>query len=93
MPHNFAAYQSAGEMVQAEILERPSKGTGDMLWQASITMPCGLTNHAGSARVVSIKGPPRKARSQAEADAEQLTLASVDGPKAVRSVANQMHHI
>lgn len=90
MPHNTPA-DSTGEVHQAEVLERPALSSGEPIWQAEIQVPQGGINHAGRTRVFTIRGPPRKSYEAAEQDAEKLTNASVQGPKAVRTLANQMH--
>jgi len=90
MPHNTAE-QHSGEVNKAEVLERPAVTSGDPVWQAEIVVPQGGDNHGGRARVFTIRGPPRKTKDAAARDAEQLTNASPEGPKAVRSLANTLH--
>jgi len=89
MPHN--SDEGTGEVHQAEVLERPALSSGEPIWQAEIQVPQGGINHSGRTRVFTIRGPPRKAEEAAQRDADQLTKASVHGPKAVRTLANQMH--
>lgn len=76
-----------------EVLERNAVQSGDLIWQAEIVVPQGAaTNHQGRPRVLTIRGPPRKTREGAEGDAKKLTECSAEGPKAVRTLANQMHN-
>lgn len=89
MPHNAPA--EGGEEITAEVLERPALTSGEPIWQAEIQMPQGGINYAGRSRVFTIRGPPRKSEDHAQRDADQLTRASVHGPKTVRGLANQMH--
>jgi hypothetical protein len=88
MPHNT---ESTGETIEAEVIERPAVNSGEPIWQAQICMPQGGTNHSGRTRVFNIRGPPRKTAEHAERDAKQLTQISPEGPKAVRTLANQLH--
>lgn len=90
MPHNAPA-EGVGEMHHAEVLERPALSSGEPIWQAEIQVPQGGTNHVGRTRVFTIRAPPRKSEEAASRDGEQLTNASIHGPKAVRTLANQMH--
>jgi len=90
MPHNVAT-DGTGQKIEAEVLERPALSSGEPIWQAEIQVPQGGINHAGRTRVFTIRGPPRKSEEAAQRDADQLTKASIDGPKAVRSLANNMH--
>jgi len=41
-------------------------------------------------RTMCIRGPSRVSQEQAERDAKILNQSAPDGPKAVRTVANQM---
>lgn len=88
MPHNTA---NTGEVFEAEVVERPAVNSGEPIWQAQIVMPQGSQNHAGRTRVFNIRGPPRKTQEQAGRDAKELTNVSPEGPKAVRTLANQLH--
>jgi len=90
MPHN-AENEATGETSKAEVIERPAVQSGEPVWQAEIQVSQGGQNHAGRARVFTIRGPPRKSQEAAERDADQLTAASPSGPKAVRTLANSMH--
>lgn len=92
MPHNATLPPSSvGEVYTAEVIERPAMRNGEPIYQAQIVMPQPGTNHTGNQRVFNIRGPPRKAREQAECDANKLTDISTSGPKAVRALANQLH--
>lgn len=91
MPHNEGTDQVAGEVEEAKVVERPSLNSGEPIWQAEIDIHQGGVNHAGHRRSFTVRGPPRKAQEQAQEDGKQLTAAAADGPKAVRSLANQLH--
>mmetsp|Transcript_38541 Transcript_38541/g.68031 ORF Transcript_38541/g.68031 Transcript_38541/m.68031 type:complete len:94 (+) Transcript_38541:520-801(+) len=91
MPHNSDHQDAPGEASVAEVVERPAVSSGETIWQAQIVATQGGMNHSGRTRVFTIRGPPRKTRDAAERDAEQLTAASPEGPKAVRNLANTMH--
>lgn len=91
MPHNAAEAEQGGDVFEAEVVERLAVGGKDTVWQAQITMPQGGNSHSGRQRVFTMRGPPRKSRDQAEHDASQLTNASTQGAKAVRTLANTMH--
>merc|ERR1711879_826634 len=92
MPHNSSAgCDGNGEVIEAKVLERPALSNGDPIWQAEITVPQGAINHSGQARYFNIRGPPRKSQTQAEEDAEQFTSTSINGPRALRTLANQLH--
>lgn len=88
MPHNETG---ACELAAAEVVERPSITSGELLWQAQLPIQQGGTNHAGNQRMFTIRGPPRKSQELAEEDARRLTTEATKGPKAVRTLANQMH--
>lgn len=79
------------ESVKCEVLERPALRGGEPVWQAQIQVPQGATDHLGRSRIFTIRGPPRKSSEVAAQDAEQLGKVSVDGAKAVRTLANSMH--
>merc|ERR1712113_1336574 len=79
------------ESVKCEVLERPALRGGEPIWQAQIQVPQGATDHSGRSRIFTIRGPPRKSSEAATQDADQLEKASVDGAKAVRTLANSMH--
>lgn len=91
MPHNVAPAAKTGEADQAQVVERQSLSSGEPLWQAEIAISQGGVNHAGQLRTFTIRGPPRKAQEQADEDAKKLTEAVAEGPKAVRTLANQLH--
>lgn len=71
----------------AEIFERVVNGK--CCWQAEIMQARGATLLAGD-RVYAVRAPQRRSREEAEADGEKLTVASVDGSKAVRLAANEL---
>merc|ERR1711862_956188 len=94
MPHNNASAPSSSlddrTLNVGEVLEREAVQSKEPIWQAEIVVPQGSsTNHQGRPRVFTNRGPPRKSRDSAEADAKKLTEAAGDGPKAVRTLANQ----
>jgi len=92
MPHNERAPDSAtGEKYEAEVIERPAISSGEPVWQAQICLPQPGASYSGRQRVFNVRGPPRKTQEQAERDAKHLTEVSVEGPKAVRSAANNLH--
>jgi len=67
--------------------------SGEPTWKAEIYVPQGgaqLMNHSGRLRTMCIRGPSRVSQEQAERDAKVLEEAAPEGPKAVRTVANQM---
>jgi len=70
--------------------------SGEPTFQAEIYVPQtagGATqalNHSGRIRTMCIRGPSRTSPEQAERDAKVLNDAARDGPKAVRTIANQM---
>jgi len=90
MPHN-ATDDQGGEVEEAKVVERPSLNSGDPVWQAEIDIHQGGINHAGHRRSFTVRGPPRRVQEQADEDAKLLTAAAAEGPKAVRSLANQLH--
>lgn len=71
----------------ADVCERSVNGK--QCWQAEIMQPGGATRR-GSERTYAVRAPQRRSREEAEADAQKLTDASVDGPKAVRLVAGDL---
>lgn len=83
----------SGEVGRAEVLERKNPQNGEPTWQAEILVNHDqpTTDHAGRARVFTIRGPPRKSQDSADDDAKRLTEAASEGAKAVRALANQMH--
>merc|ERR1712107_568039 len=87
IPHNLGS-NPTGETIQAEISQRPAVRSGEAVWQARITMPQAGTNPGGRQRTIDISAPPRKTKELAEEDAKQLTDASPQGAKAVRTLAN-----
>lgn len=67
--------------------------SGEPTWQAEIYVPQGgslALNHSGRLRTMCIRGPSRTTQEQAARDAQKLNDAAPEGPRAVRSVANQM---
>lgn len=67
--------------------------SGEPTWQAEIFVPQSgsqMLNHSGRQRTMCIRGPSRVSQEQAERDAKVLNDAAPEGPKSVRSVANQM---
>jgi len=67
--------------------------SGEPTWQAEIYVPQGgmnMLNHAGRQRTMCIRGPSRTSQEQADEDAVILNKSAPEGPKAVRTVANQM---
>ena len=94
MPHDkLAAAEFSEEEVQAQVLQQPSLRGGDEIWQAEIDIANGTADYFGRVRKFTIRGPPRKSQELANKDAEQLTAASPEGPKAVRALANKLHHV
>jgi len=89
MPHNSATEQASAEVSAAEVIERPAMGSGEPVWQAEVVV--SQSGDGGRTRTFTIRGPPRKTSEAAERDAKVLTDAAADGPKAVRTLANQMH--
>lgn len=81
-----------GQTYEAEVIMRdPVVGNGDTVWQAQIDVPQGTAlTHEGKQRFFTVRGPPRKTREQADDDAQRLTEVSSRGPKAVRTLANQL---
>jgi len=75
----------------AVVYERPAKGSGEVTWQAEILSQQPGVNHTGRPRTFTIRGPPRKVKEAADADAEQLTQSAHEGGKVLRSIANEMH--
>jgi len=77
----------------ATIVEGVPLHSGDPTWQAEIYVPQGMganLNHSGRVRTMCIRGPSRASKDQALRDAKQLEVGAAEGPKAVRTIANQM---
>jgi len=75
------------------VVEGVPQHNGEPTWKAEIYVPQGgnqQMNHSGRLRTMCIRGPSRVSQEQAERDAKILNEAAPDGPKAVRTVANQM---
>lgn len=88
--------QCPAEVNVAVVQEGVPLHSGEPTWQAEIYVPQGgslALNHSGRVRTMCIRGPSRSSHEQAEVDAKRLNEAALDGPRAVRTIANQMQSI
>jgi len=86
---NFA---DSGEVGTISVSQRPTNTQNDVVWQAEVEIFTPSVTANGQRRTFTVRAPPRKAKEQAEEDAERLGEASVEGPKAVRQAASQLHN-
>jgi len=75
------------------VKDGPVRNSGEQTYQAEILMFYGsgvAGRVSGRDRTMTVRGPFRSDKEQAQRDADKLQAAAKDGVKVVRSMANTM---